>query len=191
MPPRENLIKWIKNQSLPTKTRRVFFCLKVSCVLLPLYTTTFKPTFPFYHPAREVLTQAKKSNITELKEIPENLSTGDEDDSDQWLTEEEQLSEDLNEEDSDEESVKTEEEQEDPIDEEEQGETIEELGAGREEKEEDDVVTAISNAALAPERKKPHDLRSPSMVTDLSFHPTEELIAICNIEGEIFWYNMI
>lgn len=118
------------------------------------------------------------------------MSTGDEDDSDQWLTEEEELNEDLNEEDSEEGSVKTDEEQEDPVDEKEPGESIEELGAGREEKEEDEVVTAISNAALAPERTKPHDLRSPSMVTDLSFHPTEEMIAICNIEGEIFWYNI-
>ena len=134
-------------------------------------------------------TQAKKSNITELKDIPESLSTGDEDDSDQWLTEDEELNEDLNEEDSDEASIKTDEEQENPIVEEEAGETIEELGAGREEKEEDGVVTAISNAAKAPESTKPPDLRSSSMVTDLSFHPTEEMIAICNIEGEIFWYK--
>ena len=120
------------------------------------------------------------------------MSTGDEDDSDQWLTEEEDLNEDLNEEDSDEESVKTDDEEkisEEPVEEMEPGETLEELGVGREEKEEDGTVTAITNAAIAPESKKPPDLRSSSMVTDLSFHPTEELIALCNIEGEITWYT--
>lgn len=66
-------------------------------------------------------------------------------------------------------------------------ESLEELALGREEKEEDELVLAISNAAKPPEKVKPPDLISTSMVTDISFHPQEEIIAICNIEGEISW----
>lgn len=71
--------------------------------------------------------------------------------------------------------------------EENQGESIEELAAGREEKEENEVVLAICNAAKPLEKIKPPDLTSSSMVTDISFHPNEELVAICNIDGEIAW----
>ena len=69
------------------------------------------------------------------------------------------------------------------------GETIEQLAAGREEKEDDDIIVAICNAAKPQEKIKPPDLRSSfnCMVTDISFHPNKELIAMSNIEGEITW----
>ena len=141
--------------------------------------------------AREVLAQSKQ-NLTPRIEIPDVLSTGDEDDSDEWLTEEGESSgiddgnsEDEKEEEVEEEKVEVEEEQEEP------GESLEELAAGREEKEEDSVVQAICDAAKPQEKTKPPDLRSSCMVTDISFHPNRGMIAMGNIEGEINWQVII
>lgn len=145
----------------------------------------------YQYVAREVLAQSKQ-NLTPRIEIPDVLSTGDEDDSDEWLTEEGESSgiddgnsEDEKEEEVEEEKVEVEEEQEEP------GESLEELAAGREEKEEDSVVQAICDAAKPQEKTKPPDLRSSCMVTDISFHPNQGMIAMGNIEGEINWQVII
>ena len=64
--------------------------------------------------------------------------------------------------------------------------TMEELAAGREEKEDDEMMAGFVQAAQPQQRNKPKDIRSKFMVTDISFHPFEERIAMSNIEGEIF-----
>lgn len=141
--------------------------------------------------AKEVFSQKRRNivNTPNLQVNEEGLEE-DEDDSEEG---EENLDEES--ESSDKDVNETEEGNDDDNEEEEiedeetenQGETLEELAAGREEKEEDEVVTAICNAAKPQEKIKPPDLVSSSMVTDISFHPNEELVAICNIEGEIAW----
>ena len=67
-----------------------------------------------------------------------------------------------------------------------EGDTLEDLAAGREEKEDDEIMAAFASAAQPQQRNKPRDIKCKFMITDLSFHPSEERIAISNIEGEIF-----
>ena len=55
-----------------------------------------------------------------------------------------------------------------------------------EEKEDDEMMAGFVQAAQPQQRNKPKDIRSKFMVTDISFHPFEERIAMSNIEGEIF-----
>ena len=139
--------------------------------------------------AREALgfgrAPSKKPAI--IQDIADNLSSQDEDNSDNWQTEDD-LDEDLEGETSEEEDDaandepenENEEEEEIPVD-------MEELAAGREEKEDDEVVKAMRNAQQPKQRNKPRDIRFPPMVTDFSFHPGHNLIAAASIEGEIRW----
>lgn len=76
-------------------------------------------------------------------------------------------------------------EEEEEEEDEEPKDSIEELSIGRETKEEDDVVTAITKASQPQEKTKPPDLRSSSMVADFSFHPNSDIIAVSNMDGEI------
>ncbi len=129
-----------------------------------------------------------------IPQFPENLpaeiNSDEEDDGDENITDEEsqlsneetieQVQEEVSEEEQEEETENL-------------GESIEQLAAGRESKEDDDIIVAICNAAKPQEKIKPPDLRSSlnCMVTDISFHPNEELIAMSNIEGEITWYILL
>jgi glutamyl/glutaminyl-tRNA synthetase len=135
-----------------------------------------------------VFSQQRKPVI--IPQFPENMPdkvNSDEDDDDENFTDDEsQLS---NEETSEQvQEEVSEEEQEEEM--EKMEESIEQLAAGREEKEDADIIIAICNAAKPQEKIKPPDLRSSvnCMVTDISFHPSKELIAMSNIEGEITWY---
>ena len=146
--------------------------------------------------AREVFSQVRKSRA---RPVPLNLlgddrNDAEQEDIDEDLDDEELTDEELEEPVEDAISGESEEEQQDDDEEEKaenEGETIEELAAGREEKEDDDIIVAITNAAKPQEKTKPPDLKSSCMVTDVSFHPNKELVAISNIEGEITWYFLI
>ena len=140
----------------------------------------------FLPQARSVLAQSKKPNVAREDPRPSLIEEGQEEEEDiddeEWLTDEEDESEgEVYADSADEEQV--EEEEEEAV----VGETLEELGAGREEKEEDEVVLAICNGTVPHERNKPRDVRTSCMVTDISFHPNEDIIAVANIEGEITW----
>jgi len=142
--------------------------------------------------AREALgfgrTPSKKPAF--IREISDSISTVDEDDSDNWQTEDD-FDEDLegessgeeNDAENDEPEIGVEEEEDEPV------VDMEELGAGREEKEDDDIVKAMRNAQQPKERNKPRDIRFPPMVTDISFHPGRNVIAASSIEGEIRCYK--
>jgi len=120
------------------------------------------------------------------EDMPNEVNSDEEDDDDENFTDDEsQL--------SNEETVEQVQEEVSEEETENMGESIEQLAAGREEKEDDDIIVAICNAAKPQEKIKPPDLRSSlnCMVTDISFHPNEELIAMSNIEGEITWYILI
>nr|SVE84309.1 EOG090X07S3 [Daphnia pulex] len=143
----------------------------------------------FLQQAKEVFSQQRKPVI--IPQFPENMPdkvNSDEDDDDENFTDDEsQLS---NEETSEQvQEEVSEEEQEEEM--EKMEESIEQLAAGREEKEDADIIIAICNAAKPQEKIKPPDLRSSvnCMVTDISFHPSKELIAMSNIEGEITCYK--
>nr|SVE75810.1 EOG090X07S3 [Daphnia hispanica] len=148
----------------------------------------------FLPQAKEVFAQRRKPVV--IPRFPENFPSEhvnpDEEGLDDSLTDEEdELS---NEETNDVEkatTVSSEEEEEDEEEVQNPHESIEQLAAGREEKEDDDIIVAICNAAKPQEKVKPPDLRTSSncMVTDISFHPNEELIAISDIEGEITCYK--
>ena len=143
----------------------------------------------FLPQARLVLMQSKKTKeppkITEDSLPDSNDGAGhEEEDSEEWLTDEEDS--DPADAGGDDKSEASEEENvEDEDVPETLGDTIEDLGAGREEKEDDELIVAMSKAAKPQERNKPKDIKSKFMVTDISFHPREELIGISNIEGEI------
>merc|ERR1712071_108214 len=111
--------------------------------------------------AREVLGlgQTKSKRPPRVLQNPDDL-IAEEEDSDNWQTEDD-LDEDLdvssgeeNDAENDEDEKVEEEEEEEEI-----GENMEELAAGREEKEDDESVTAIRNAYQPKERNKPRDIR--------------------------------
>nr|SVE93673.1 EOG090X07S3 [Scapholeberis mucronata] len=153
----------------------------------------------FLPQAREVFSQSRKNVVKNTGLENPSSSVGEEDkgessdddenyeDIDESLSEEEEgqggsLLE--NEDGSSGEEVESEEETtENPT------ESLEELALGREAKEEDDVVRAICEAAIPQEKTKPPDLKTSCMVTDISFHPNEEIVAMSNIEGEITCYK--
>ena len=55
--------------------------------------------------------------------------------------------------------------------------------------EEDSVIKAIKAAREKGERKVPHDLKSEDHITDISFHPKNNLIAYCTIEGQLYLHE--
>lgn len=148
----------------------------------------------FLPQAKEVFAQRRKPVV--IPRFPENFPdeeiNSDEEDVDDSLTDEEdELSNEETSEIAKATTDSSEEEQEDEEEIQNQGESIEQLAAGREEKEDDDIIVAICNAAKPQEKTKPPDLRTSlnCMVTDISFHPNEELIAMSDIEGEITCYK--
>lgn len=147
----------------------------------------------FLPQAKEVFAQRRKPVV--IPRFPENFPdeeiNSDEDVDDSLTDEEDELSNEETSEIAKATTDSSEEEQEDEEEIQNQGESIEQLAAGREEKEDDDIIVAICNAAKPQEKTKPPDLRTSlnCMVTDISFHPNEELIAMSDIEGEITCYK--
>lgn len=139
--------------------------------------------------AKETFAQARRNivNTPNLHASDEGLDESDSEEGDDEDLDEEFESSDKELSEPEEANDETEEVEENEVNEENQGESIEELAAGREEKEENEVVLAICNAAKPQEKIKPPDLTSSSMVTDITFHPNKELVAISNIDGEIAW----
>lgn len=60
-----------------------------------------------------------------------------------------------------------------------------------EEEEEDDLIKALKAAREKKVRNSPPDIKTSGLITDLSFHPEADIIAIGNISGElsVFSYN--
>jgi len=54
-----------------------------------------------------------------------------------------------------------------------------------EDEEEDDLIKALRAAREKKERNAPPDIKLSEMVTDISFHPEEDIIAAANIDGDI------
>jgi hypothetical protein len=158
----------------------------------------------FLPQARLVLAQAKKPKPPRAivqsepkedeKEEEEDSGEGEEDsgeeEEDEWETEGDESAQSENDTEgmaSDEENESQNEVTEENVDGvEEHKATMEDLAAGREEKEDDETMAAFLQAAQPQKRNKPKDIKSKFMVTDISFHPFEERIAMSNIEGEIF-----
>ena len=57
--------------------------------------------------------------------------------------------------------------------------------------EEDDLIKALKAARQKKERNCPPDIKTSDLITDLSFHPESDLIAVGNITGDlsIFKYS--
>jgi len=54
-----------------------------------------------------------------------------------------------------------------------------------EDEEEDDLIKALRAAREKKERNAPPDIKLSEMVTDISFHPEDDIIAAANIDGDI------
>jgi WD40 repeat protein len=60
--------------------------------------------------------------------------------------------------------------------------------AVEDEEEEDEVIKAIRSAADA-KRDHPPAIHCEDFITDISFHPSEDLLAVANIVGDIVLYK--
>ena len=59
------------------------------------------------------------------------------------------------------------------------------------EEEEDDLIKAFKAAREKKVRNSPLDIKTSGLITDLSFHPEADIIAIGNIFGELSVFNYI
>lgn len=58
-----------------------------------------------------------------------------------------------------------------------------------EDDEEDELIKAIKAAREKKERNVPPDIKLSQLVTDISFHPEEDIIAVANIDGDISFFK--
>ena len=57
------------------------------------------------------------------------------------------------------------------------------------EEEDDDFIKALKAAREKKTRNSPPDIKTSKLITDLSFHPQADIIAIGNISGELTVFN--